>query len=399
MRLAFVSAYYKPAYIYGGPTQSISSLCEALARLGVAVTVFTTDANGPGRLSVPLAKPVPVEGVTVWYFPLALNGSFFYSPALAATCRKRMGDFDLSVLEGLWAHAMAPAAAACRKARIPYVHPLRGQLQPWALKQKQWKKRLFLALRGRRCLDGAAALHCTDAREAEAAAPLGLKAPCIVVPNGLDVSRFANLPGRGALRRRLGIPDHAILLLFLGRLHRQKRPDIAVAALAAAQTLPTEVHLGLVGPDEGSLTPSLLAQAEDLGCPARLHCLGLMEGTDILQALADADLLLMPSDHQESFGRAALEAMAAGVPILVSEGVPVGRWAEAAGAGRMVPCSAEAFAEAVRDLLAKPELLESMGQKGRTLVKERFDIRVVASQMLAQFEAIINTGKPMLENG
>lgn len=126
MRLIVVTPYYRPAYVYGGPTRSIASLYEALAKVGEEAEVLTTDANGTGRLSVPLAEPVQVEGVTVWYFPLALNGSFFYSPALAATCRKRMGDFDLAVLGGLWAHAMALAATACRRARIPLPVPLRG---------------------------------------------------------------------------------------------------------------------------------------------------------------------------------------------------------------------------------------------------------------------------------
>jgi glycosyltransferase involved in cell wall biosynthesis len=121
----------------------------------------------------------------------------------------------------------------------------------------------------------------------------------------------------------------------------------------------------------------------------------LLQGEKILQALADADLLLMPSAIQESFGMSALEALAAGVPILTSEGIPIGRWAEEAGAGLVVPCRSQDFARATRDLLSQPAQLQKMGERGRRLVKERFDLPVVARQMLAQFKAIITTGKPL----
>jgi len=395
LRIVVVVPYYKPAYIYGGPVRSISSLLEALARLGVRITVLTTNANGSGRLNVALGEPVDVDGLEVWYFPLAVKGSFFYSPALARACSARMADFDLAVLEALWGHALGPAVAACNRARVPYIVPLRGQLLPWALRQKYLKKRVYLALLGRRYLNGAAALYCTAPLEAEAAARLGFRARTFVVPNGVDASRFAVLPTRGPLRRRFRIPDDASMLLFMGRLHPQKRPDIAIESLAAAQSLPFEVHLGIAGPDEKGLSALLQAQAQRLGCADRLHMLGLLSGDEILQALADADLLLMPSDHQESFGMAAVEAMAAGVAVLVSDGVPVGRWAQEAGAGRMVPCRGQDFARETCDLLSNPARLARMGEQGKRLVMERFDLPVVARQMLAQFQAIAATGKPL----
>jgi len=384
--------------VYGGPVRSISSLYEAIARLGTQVTLLTTDANSSGRVDVPLRRPVEVEGVTVWYFPCLMKDSFFYSPELAQAFKSVVGQYDLAVLEGLWAHAMGPAVAACRRFRVPYVIPLRGQLLPWSLRQKRLKKLLYLALFGQRYLNNAAALHCTDQVEAEAAAAFGFGTPLFVVPNGVDISRFKNLPVKGTLRRLRGITPESVVLLFVGRLHRKKRPDIAVESLAAVASSGREVHLLLAGSDDEGLAPRIQAQAQKLGYNQAIHLLGLMQGEEILQAYADADLLLMPSEPEsENFGMAAVEAMAAGLPILVSDGVPVGRWAEAAGAGRMVPCSAEAFAEAVRDLLAKPELLKSMGQKSRTLVRERFDIGVVASQMLEQFQAIITMGNPLPE--
>ncbi len=398
MRILYVIAYYKPAYVYGGPARSIPAMCEALAASGAEVTVLTTNANGRSCLDVPLGQAVSVAGVEVFYYPVApiLPHRLFYSPQLARACAQKIGQADLAVLATFWTPAMGPAVAACKRGRVPYVVPLYGQLFPWALRRKRYKKLPYLALFGRRYLDSAAALQCTDPAEAQAAAALSLRPPAFVVPNGVDASRFARLPDRGALRQRLGIPPGDRVLLFLGRLHRIKRPDIAVEALAATRSVPGEpVHLVLAGPDEEHLAPALHAQAQHLGCADRVHLAGLLQGDDVLHALADADLMLMPSEIQESFGMAAVEAMAAGLPVLVSDGVPVGRWAEEAAAGRMAACTAQAFARATCELLSAPGQLKAMGERGQALVRCQFDIPIVARQMLAQYQAIVRTGRPL----
>jgi glycosyltransferase involved in cell wall biosynthesis len=397
IRLAYVIGYYRPAYAYGGPVRSVSALCESLARLGADVTVLTTDANAGKRLDVPLRQPENVDGVQVIYYPLSglPPRSYFHSPELAAACAQNAGRFDIVFLDTLFAHAMGPAASACRKAGVPYVMPLRGQLLPWALRYKRLKKSLFMRLAGRRYLNNAAALYCTDASEARAAVALGLRPPAFVVPNGVDAARFSDLPPRGALRRRLGIPQEAIVLLLLGRLHGKKRPDIAVEALAAARRTNGETHLILAGHDEQAMAASLRAQAERLGCAGHLHIAGLLPGDEVKQALADSDLLLMPSEPaSENFGMAAVEALAAGVPVVASTGVPVAERAASAGAGLVAPGSAQAFAQAVSQALARPEELRCMGRRGRELARQEFDLPVVAGQMLAHCRQIISNGRP-----
>jgi glycosyltransferase involved in cell wall biosynthesis len=91
----------------------------------------------------------------------------------------------------------------------------------------------------------------------------------------------------------------------------------------------------------------------------------------------------------------AVEAMAAGLPVLVSDGVPVGQWAQKVGAGLVVPCTKASFQQAALELLSRPDELVLMGKRGRELAQERFDISVVTRQMLAQFESIVATGHPV----
>jgi len=394
MNLIYINSYYEPAFVYGGPVKIEAALHKALVNLGVKVTVLTTDANGRQRLDVPLGQPRDLDGVQVLYSAVrnVPPRSFFYSPGLVRACAQQIESRDLAILGSFWSHAMGAAVRACKRSSIPYIIPMHGQLMPWALKQHRLRKYLHLALIGRRYLNGAAALHCATSVEADSLTRLQLSTPSFVVPYGVDLEYWSNLPVRGGFRDSLGIPQDALVLLFLGRLHHVKRPDVALQAVAAIGR--SDTHLVFVGPDESGLEAQLRAQSVDLEYAERVHFTGLRTGPGILQAFADADLLVMPS-IMESFGLSAIEAMAAGLPILVSENVPVGAHAAAAGAGCMVPGTTAAFAQALAEIVNEPEQLKAMGKRARRLAEREFDISVVAQRMLNQYRSVIDTGYPL----
>ena len=396
MRILYICSYYKPAYVYGGPAKSIAAMCEAFARQGAQVTVLTTNADGDKPLNVPLEKPVDVDGVTVHYYPIrkGMPRSFFYSPTLARACEGMVREHDIVVLETLFTHLTHPAVKACRKWNKPYIIPTRGQLLPWALGQKALKKQVYLTLFGKYQLNHAAGLQCSDLDEQKALEKLDYRAPAFIIPNGIETSQWEDHPPHGSLRRQLGIPKTAPVLLMLGRLHRVKNPELAVEMLGLLKR--KDVHLVLAGPDEEGYQANLTSRASTLGCVERLHFTGLLKGDSLLQVLADADLFLMPS-RMESFGLAAVEAMASGLPVLLSEHVPVGKWVDGAGAGRQVACKPEIFAKACDEMLDDVAALKQMGRQARTLAFQRFDINRIARQMLVQYEAILSQGKPFLD--
>jgi glycosyltransferase involved in cell wall biosynthesis len=275
---------------------------------------------------------------------------------------------------------------------------LRGKLMPWALHKKPLKKQLYLSFTGRKHLNNAAALHCTIAEEEQAVKDLSLDAPTFVVANAVDLSGFEEMPERGFYRRKFGIPDDEYVLLTLGRLFHVKRPDIAVNTLSAVRANGVKAHLILAGPDSESMIPALKTQARELVITDYVHFTGLLEGDDVLRVLADADLLLMPSEVTENFGRSAAEAMAAGLPIIVSKGISIGAWAVQAGAGMQVDCTNEAFAQAAMTLLSQPDTLPEMGRRGADVAQREFASDMVAQKMLAHYRAIVQTGAPLGEN-
>lgn len=260
---------------------------------------------------------------------------------------------------------------------------------PWALGYKRFKKDLYLRLVERRCIEQAAALICTDVLEKEAIRELGLRNPVYIVPNGLDMGRFANLPPRGEMRRELRLPEQAVVVLVLGRLHPVKRPDLAVQAFARIAGEFPHAHLVFAGPDEAGLESLLSAVARQANCAERVHFTGLLPADRVLHALADADLLLMPSES-ENFGMAAAEAMAAGLPVVISNRIGISRFVGQANAGIVVPLTEESIADGLGRLLKQPEKLREIGARARKIAEENFELSIVARRMSACYAEILS---------
>jgi glycosyltransferase involved in cell wall biosynthesis len=266
----------------------------------------------------------------------------------------------------------------------------------YAMLHTGWKKRLkkfiFLHLEGYRYLNGAEALHCTSEQEILDLKAYPVYSPTFLIPNSFDVSTYQKLPDRGKLREQYHIPAEALVMVMIGRLDAVKNAHIAVAALIASQNLSKDVHLIIVGPDEQNLQSTLENQAHLAGCFDKLHFVGLLQKDALIQAMVDADLLVMPSES-ENFGMSAAESMAAGLPILTTDVVPVGRMAKKVHAGETVPCNKELFCEAVVRLLGNPAALKEMGKNGKDAAEQLFDREVVSEQMLFQIKRLIEESK------
>ncbi len=390
MHIGVVFPYYKPASIYGGPVRSVSALCEGLTQAGAQVTVLTTNANGAQLLSVPTGQPVDVDGVPVYYYPRLgsrLAPSYYYSPGLKEACQEKIRKFEVVYICATWTYAMLAGASAALAAGVPFVVSPRGSFMTWAMNQKTLKKRVYLALVERRLMNQAAAIHCTSSLEQQQLDTWGFRPPVFVIPNGLDLTPFGRLPARGALRRALGVPPDGTLSLFVGRLHQEKRPDLMIEAFATVARSSPKAHLAIVGPEGDGSGKKAQKQAQALGLSHCIHFTGLLTGTALMQSYADADLHVLLS-HRESFAMVVAEAMAAGLPVLVTAEVGLAAEVARAGAGYRVAAEPEGIAASWLSLLENPELRRSMGQKGRDLVGRDFASEVVSAQMIEFFRQI-----------
>jgi glycosyltransferase involved in cell wall biosynthesis len=381
MRVLHITPYFAPAFGFGGPPQSILTLCKALIADGVDVEVFTTTANPGGDLA-PNSNGTEYEGVPVRYFPVDSPRLLLGSRALRLALGRAASRADVIHVHGLWNATSWTGAAVARRHQRPLFVSIRGMLEPAALRHHRWRKRLAWLLFDRRTLQGATKLHCTSAQERRAVERAGYRR-IVEIPNAVDVALGDVSAGeRATLRQRLQIPESAPVILFLGRLHRIKRLDLLATAFATVARARDDVHLVIAGEGESVRREDIARLAGDAA--ARLHWAGpvYLRQRDVL--LTTASALVLCSDS-ENFGMSVAEALSAGVPPVVTRTCP---WEmiERAQAGLWVPQTADAIAAALLELLNSPDVAARMSMRARTLAFEQFGPARVAAQWRAAYE-------------
>ncbi len=392
MRIACVTAAYWPAFSYGGTVISTHLLNRALVSLGETVEVYTTAAGLPQDASAPAESAL--EGVLVRRFP---HGRFFdaigqsgwqYSPALTGALAGSLNTYDLVYLVGIWNYPIAAAAAVCRRGRVPYVLSPRGHLYPYAVGKKRVKKGLYLRFFAPALLSAAAALHYTSEDEArQSHAHFGLRNRYFVVPNGLDFGAFSPLPAASQLRQRYPQLGQRKTILYMGRLNWKKGLPRLIEATCVLVREGLDVHLLLAGQDEAGYGRFLQRCVARHGLSERVTFMGLVREEAQLQAYAGSDVFVLPSDS-ENFGMAVIEAMACGLPVIVTDRVALHEELSRHGCGIVVEPTVSSLAEGMRAFFADGQQRQRLSENARAFVRARYDIAAVAEAMRAQFREV-----------
>jgi glycosyltransferase involved in cell wall biosynthesis len=381
VRVVHVSAYFPPAFRYGGPPASVLGLCKGLQRAGVDVEVVTTTANGDAPLPASPREGTEYDGVPVRYaaaaFPRRFFGARVREPLVDALDRA-----DVCHIHGIWNVPEWWASHLARARKVPYVVSPRGMLQPAAIRRGEWRKAVAYRLLEERNLRRASVLHATSSHEADAIRDLHLDVPVAMVPNGVDIAAAdAAMSGYGT---RLGIPADAFVVLFLGRMHRIKRLDILADAFAIARTTHRSLHLVLAGPDENALIPELRRRLD--AHASYVHAPGAVSGVDKWSLLKDAHVTVQCSDS-ESFGVSIVESLAAGVPAIATRTCP---WPEleTQACGRWVDQTPAAIADAIRDLADDPATRRAMGERAAAFARDRYSWDSIARTMTGIYSGV-----------
>jgi glycosyltransferase involved in cell wall biosynthesis len=315
---------------YGGPSVATIGICDALRSVDVDTLVATTDADGPGRLPVETDVESAYHGISVRFFARQASESFKWSRPLARWLDAHVRDFDLVHVHAVFSHSSIAAGRACRHHGVPYIVRPLGTLDPWSLRRHAWRKRLLMRIAVRSLLCGASAIHYTsdeEGRLAEGALPWLPQR--VVVPLGVDEQLFAAAPGE--------VAPQTPYVLCLSRLDSKKGIEVLIDAFhhVMARTGETPWSLVIAGDGDPAYVARLRTAAEAGPGASRISFKGWVAGADRVRLLRGASLFALPS-YQENFGIAMVEALAAGVPAMVSPGVNLGGDVEAAGAGWVV---------------------------------------------------------------
>lgn len=381
MRILHVLQSLDPAW--GGIARVVPELATELSAAGFPSRVA---ALSGGRFG---AAPT-LDGVDLRTFEA--NGGrnpLGRSDAFDAAIDGLVGEADLVHLHGLWTGQNWTVGKAARRRGKPTIMTPHSMMMPWAWKRSWWKKRPIGWLFEHRNLREAARLHALAEAEARAIAELGFNTRIETIPNGLRTAEFATLPLADALFGRFPVLRDRRLLLMLGRIHPQK--GIVQGMQACFDTLAAgkEWHLVVAGPDELGLRPMLEAAITRKGLKDRVTFTGMLPREEVLALLGRTSLLLQPS-LSEGLSMSILEALAAGVPVVISVGCNMPE-VGTSGAGMIVGADRRQIAAALKSIVGKGEVeLREMGRRGQELAKSRYDWSAVIPRYTRMYEEVLS---------
>jgi len=373
MKIAHVIAgVQNPA---AGPSYSVLRLAAALGRDGVGVEVHTLQPAPPGF-------PAEVEIVGHPALPIVRR------LGASAAMRRGLASVDADILHnhGVWMMPNVYAGTIARRRGIPLVFSPRGMFSAWALARSRARKRfVWWALGQRRAVTATTCFHATAEAEAQEIRALGFRQPIAVVPNGVD------LPAR-PVNTLTAREDDRRKVLFLGRLHPKKGIPILLRAWRTVEAGHPDWDLVVAGPDEGGHLAEVERLARDLGLE-RVSFPGPAYGETKDALYRRADLFVLPT-HSENFGLVIGEALAHGLPVIITTGAP---WPdlEPRGCGWWIELSEANLADALRTAMELSEEKRArMGARGRRWMEESFAWPRIAAEMKGVYEWVLGGGPP-----
>ena len=372
--------------VQGGPPAVVLRLAAALASEGVEVSLHSTESPGREADIARTLQGIPgIERVRRVSEVCASRIDRLRGLPAREFLRCAENRFDLVHVHGLWRPSLASIMKEALRRQFPYVITPHGMFARWSLRQKPLRKKVALALAWRKFTRRARFVHALTQAEARDFQALGIDTPVEVIPNGFFAEEMSDLPPSGTFHAAHPEIGGQRFILFLARLHYVKRVDLLVRAFAKVARMVPDVRLVLAGPDCGMqrAVENLIAT---LGLAGRVHLPGPLYGPQKHAAMVDA-LCFCQSSVYETFSMSILEAMALGLPPVITRGCNFDE-VGTSGAGIVVDGEEDALAGALLTLCTDGKARDAAAAKSRSLVAAKYTWSVVARQMLARYEAI-----------
>jgi len=414
--------------VYGGPSQMVLGLSAALAAKNIDVTIITTDSNGDiGQLplDVPLNQPIQQNGYQIIYFRCYPWRRYKFSFSLLQWLNENARQFDLAHIHAVFSPVTTLAATIARYHHLPYIIRPCGMLDPVDLQKKKRLKQIYATLLERPNLAGAAAIHFTSKEEAKISERFGLgstgKMPVprdldftgkMPVPRDLDftgkmpVPRDLDCTGKMPVPRDLVIPlgvtaglfpkrlreSQVPIILFMSRIAPKKGLDLLIPALESILGSGIEFHFILAGsnPQDADYETQIKVQIHNSSLAKYTTITGFVSGDFKAELLTKADLFVLPS-YYENFGIAVAEAMAAGVPVVISDRIHIAEDIQQAEAGWVGPLEVGAIANSIKSALLNPQERQRRGLNGKEYAKKHYNWEAIAQQTIDAYQQILSS--------
>jgi glycosyltransferase involved in cell wall biosynthesis len=372
MRVLQVTSIYYPEMKFGGPPQKIHDLSRGLVARGHEVHVVTLHSEEK-RASYNRV----IDGVQVQYLPWVGRGSLRLHGGFLKLWRA-IEWADIVHCYGLYSLLSPFAAFFSARLKRPFILEPLGMYYPRMSNVPA--KKLYHEVFTRRMISQSDVVIAASSAEAQELEPIVDAKRLVIRRNGINLEKFQGLPERGEFRRRMLISDDVRLILFLGRISPVKNIETLIHAFKEADI--KNAHLILAGPmNEPDYANHLRSVVSANALTDRVSFAGALYDVDKLAALSSADLFVLPS-VSESYGNAAAEAIAARIPVLLTDGCGIAPTIHSRGGLSVAPT--------VAGLAAGLQMLLDDAEAKKTLTRDLEGLRQELSwdEPLNQTEAL-----------
>ncbi|MDR5795309.1 glycosyltransferase [Caballeronia sp. LZ008] len=370
----------------GGPAEAIKKLAAELRLFGHTVDIVCLDPSAHADTS---DDAVFDRVVRLGHHA----GKYSFNFRLVRWLIEHGSQYDAIVVDGIWQFHSAAAVFSLRPRKIPYFVMPHGMLDPWfniGHLLKFAKKLVYWLFVERHVLSNAkGVLFTTDSertlarkafplyRAKENTMTIGTVPPPLI--EKAEVIKW----------RASGHSNDKKLMLFLGRLHEKKGCDLLIRAFHDLRDAANDYQLVIAGPDNNGVAAKLRREAEQLGLARKITWIDMVTGADKWSLLRAADVMVLPS-HQENFGVVVAEALACGVPVLLTD--KVGIWQEVV-ADRAGLVDVDTLPGITRLLMQWTSLPEHEKDAMRSAARQCFDDRFHVSRAARKYISLMSDGR------
>lgn len=369
----------------GGVVTAATGMCQALAQDGCSVELLASHAQSDElqHLEAEYCGPHPQ------LLPRSFPARFFNSSAVRAWLSENATRFDIVSLHGVFTGVTWQAYRALQQQKVPYLLHAHGALDPFDLRKKSWAKKLLGPLYLRDLMDKSRGVMFTTELESERAELFGSRAPRYVAPLSVSALPQLDTDARRRFRERHDIPQDALVVLFLGRVDYKKGLQWLLPALLEAKKVNPKLWFVLAGSFTGAFGVEMRQQLQSSKFSDWTSLVGFLSGPEKTEAFQASDLFTLPSAN-ENFGITVVEALQAGLPVLISDEVYIYREIEQHAACAVCKPNYESCRAKLVELVGDANQRRRLAANASLAADGLFSPRIAAERVKTIYEQVLS---------
>ena len=349
----------------GGPSESIPNLASSVSKIiGKSVTLIHWNLGHKQIDKKPFHSQIKF---------IEVEKAVRVKTLLDSVLNSCINSSDTVIhCHGLWDLLSHWACKYAQSNRIPYIVSPRGMLDPWCMNHKRWKKNIGWFAYQKSDLDNASCIHSTAEHETRRIKELGFKNPIVCLPNGYNVKKQKYQKKQSRKKR----------ITFISRIHPVK--GLPLLLYAWAKLKPNGWECIIAGPNYEEHLDEVKCLALRIGVMQSFVFRPFVFGEEKLRLIESSCAVVLPS-YSENFGMIVAESLAAGTPVITTEGTPwsdlnkyeCGWWIK-----RDLDCLCGALTQVFNSSLAR---INEMGHNGIKLIQKKYPWEPISNNMVSVY--------------